>query len=321
MITGSAPRLIERDGRALGSPLRLTFAGCEADADRAWDLVEQVFAGVDAAMSRFRDDSALTRLCRASPNGLEDVPRVLVRALVVADRATRMTNGSFDPRIVSALERIGYTGVPQGPTGTAPGQPRSATGRLVARTGRHGSIALPAPVDLGGIGKGLALRWAAGAIERMFRDDRESVLGYLLDAGGDIVTDGAPSPGEAWAIGVGDPTGGTAPIAVLRQAGRGAVATSSISRLRWEVEGRTVHHLIDPKTGEPGGAGLVAVTVAAPDPAWAEVWSKAMFLEGSRAIADTARRRDLAAWWSTTDGRFEMTPAARQRTTWVASEA
>jgi len=32
-------------------------------------------------------------------------------------------------------------------------------------------------------------------------------------------------------------------------------------------DGRRVHHLLDPRTGEPGGDGLVAVTVAAPDPA------------------------------------------------------
>ncbi len=32
---------------------------------------------------------------------------------------------------------------------------------------------------------------------------------------------------------------------------------------RWRApDGRLVHHLIDPSTGEPGGAGLLAVTVA-----------------------------------------------------------
>ena len=40
-----------------------------------------------------------------------------------------------------------------------------------------------------------------------------------------------------------------------------------------------------PATGDPGGAGLRAVTVAGSDPAWAEVWSKALFLEGRRGIA------------------------------------
>ena len=56
------------------------------------------------------------------------------------------------------------------------------------------------------------------------------------------------------------------------------------------------------------------------DPAWAEVWSKALFLEGAEAIAGVARRRGLAAWWISDGGDVSMTPAARQRTTWVRGE-
>jgi thiamine biosynthesis lipoprotein ApbE len=66
---------------------------------------------------------------------------------------------------------------------------------------------------------------------------------------------------------------------------------------------------------------MLAVTVAGPDPAWVEVWSKALFLEGSRRIAAFARARGLAAWWVTTDGALEMTAGARVMTTWVAGEA
>ena len=115
--------------------------------------------------------------------------------------------------------------------------------------------------------------------------------------------------------------GGTSPVAVVALHDGGAVATSSVRRLRWERDGRVVHHLIDPRTGEPGGDGLLAVTVAGPDPAWAEVWSKALFLEGRRGIGALARARGLAAWWVAPDGTLEMTPAGRVRTAWVAAEA
>ena len=81
-----------------------------------------------------------------------------------------------------------------------------------------------------------------------------------------------------------------------------------------------VHHLIDPRTGEPGGDGLRAVTVTADDPAWAEVWSKALFVEGQRDIGRLARARGLAAWWVGADGVLDMTPAARVRTMWTRQE-
>ena len=89
-------------------------------------------------------------------------------------------------------------------------------------------------------------------------------------------------------------------------------------RRRWtSPDGEAVHHLIDPSTGRPGGDGLLAVTVAGPDPAWAEVWSKALFLVGPSGIADAARARGLAAWWVAVDGTLEMTPAARPMTVWT----
>jgi thiamine biosynthesis lipoprotein len=95
------------------------------------------------------------------------------------------------------------------------------------------------------------------------------------------------------------------------------MCTSSIRLGRWQdAGGRQVHHLIDPATGEPGGGGLVSVTVAGPDPAWSEIWSKALFIAGARAIAAEARGRGLAAWWIDEDGLVSMTPAARASTIW-----
>jgi thiamine biosynthesis lipoprotein len=293
-------------------------------ADAAWGAVIEVFAEVDQAMSRFREDSELVALCARAPRPLEDVSRMLVRALSIADRAVRMTGGRFDPRIIDSLERIGYAGVPhQVPEPreaslSSPGAvPAARSSRVLVREGRRGPVALPVPVDLGGIGKGLAVRWAA---RRVLEISGRGAVGFLLEAGGDLVASGTAPQGGPWIVGIEDPGGGPDPLAVLKVERWGAVATSSIRRLRWVRDGRVVHHLIDPRTGEPGGEGLRAVTVCGPDPAWAEVWSKTLFLEGAAGIADAARRRGLAAWWATDDGRLEMTAAARLRTIWVAGE-
>ena len=79
-------------------------------------------------------------------------------------------------------------------------------------------------------------------------------------------------------------------IAIIAVDG-GAVCTSSIAVHAWTAaNGRPVHHLVDPRTGEPGGAGLVSVTVAGPDPAWAEVWSKTLFLAGAAGIGPKRSR-------------------------------
>ena len=107
------------------------------------------------------------------------------------------------------------------------------------------------------------------------------------------------------------------PIAVV-ELRIGAIATSSVAVRRWRApDGAEVHHLIDPVSRVPARTGLIAVTVAADDPAWAEVWTKALFLAGREGIRDEARGRGLAAWWIDVDGRLGMTPAARAQTSWV----
>ncbi|MGZ9161189.1 MAG: FAD:protein FMN transferase [Candidatus Limnocylindrales bacterium] len=298
----------------MASPLRLTTAGGGA-AEAAWAQTLDEFAASDAALSRFRDDAELTRLNRTAGSGHEvAVGRRLERAVVAADRARRLTDGRFDPRVLVDLERLGDRGAPlDGPAGDDADRTSWPDDPIVRRRVR-GQLRLDRPLDLGGIGKGLALRWAAERIERA------GVLDFLLDAGGDLVVRGRPPEGGRWQVGIEDPAGGPGPLAVITPVD-GAVATSSTRRRRWERNGQTVHHLLDPSTGEPAGNGLLAVTVAGPDPAWAEVWAKALFLAGRRCIAREARRRGLAAWWVASDGTLEMTPAGRSLTIWVAAEA
>lgn len=315
-------------GRALGSPLRLTLTDVEVGLpDVAWAVVVDEFAAVDAALSNFRDDSALTVLNRrVGGGGLVPIDRRLYAALALADRARRETDGRFDPRVALALQDLGRVGPV--PVASHPGR-RDGADCWLRRDPRSRAAATSEPVDLGGIGKGLALRWAWTRLTRILPDRQ---VGALLDCGGDLVGRGPGPDGEDWLIAIEDPSAGPyanpadrvpagssdgpAPLAVVGLRG-GAICTSSTRLAHWlDPAGRPVHHLIDPRTGRPGGDGLLAVTVAAPDPAWAEIRTKELFLAGSEAIAGIARRRDLAAWWVTADGTLEMTPRARQATRW-----
>ncbi len=300
----------------MASPLRLTIAEPRPAGPRRIQMLEGVWAAVraefeaaEAEMSRFRAWSDLTRLNATAGRGeAVPIPWRLELALVAADRARRVTAGRFDPRVLRDLERLGYAGAP---LEAMPGQP-SGRSRIVCLV-RRGEVEIDEPIDLGGIGKGLALRWAASIVERNGLDR------FLLEAGGDLVGRGAGPDGGPWLVGIEDPAGGPDALAAIA-VGQGAVATSSVRLRSWVQDGRPVHHLLDPRTGEPANGGLLAVTVHGPDPAWAEVWSKSLFIEGRVGIVATARGRGLAAWWITEDGALEMTPAARERTAWVAAE-
>jgi len=344
--TEAAPSLARFERRAMGSPLRLTVVGIpEPRASAAWEAVSAAFEELEQALSRFRPTSDLVILNRrAGDPGCSPVRARLYEAVATAERAWRRTSGAFDPRVLGDLELLGYRGADSQAEGGLPGRAPAeratafADGRWLRREPQQRALAIAAPIDLGGIGKGLALRWGfetlLAALPEIASDahtvgnavaadgaaDAPPHAGALLEAGGDLVARGAaPQPGP-WLVGIEMP-GADDEIAVLAVDG-GAVCTSSIAVHAWTAaDGRAVHHLVDPRTGEPGGAGLLAVTVAGPDPAWAEVWSKTLFLAGADGIGTRARALGLAAWWIRDDGRLEMTPAARPRTAWLAGEA
>ncbi|MHB1614615.1 MAG: FAD:protein FMN transferase, partial [Actinomycetes bacterium] len=283
-----------------------------------------VFARVETACTRFDPTSPLMQ-ANARPRSWHPVPDECAQAIAAAAHAYRATGGLFDPRILRRLETLGYdrslpfrdgmpvlpgtgtgTGDRSSPVARRPFAPRwrtDADGRTWVRIGAH-------PIDLGGIGKGLAVRWAAEELTGIGR-------GALVEAGGDIYAAGAGPDGTGWMVGVEDPRGGALPVAVLRLVDR-AVTTSSIAVRRWSVAGRAAHHLIDPRTGQPGGQGLLAVTVAETDPATSEVWSKSLFLAGRRGIRSLAASTGLAALWVDTAGVLGTSPAMRELLAWQA---
>ncbi len=310
-------------GRAMGSPLGLTVRG-EADitaVEEAWAAVMVEFEAAEQAMSRFRATSDVTR-ANLAPGFVTVDPR-LRRALVAADRARRMTGGAFDGRILSALEALEALGS-LGSRAVDVGRPEAIPGpEPTVRVRRDGAIRIAVPIDLGGIGKGLALRWAGDRIDAVL----PAGIGWLLDAGGDIRLRGPGPTDGLWVVAIEPPSASpgraseAGPLAMVALSD-GAISTSSVRINSWlGRDGTPVHHLVDPATGRPGGGGLRSVTVALADPAWAEVRTKQLFLAGPRGIATLARRLDLAAWWVGHDDVLEMTPAARQSTLWVAAEA
>ena len=263
------------------------------------DRVVAVFREVETQCTRFDPTSALMQANAAGADWCV-VPLRCYAAIRAAAAAYRLTGGRFDPRVLRALESIGYdrswplvaapqsVGAPR-PSVPVPGEWRVEfdDDRLAVRIGEL-------PIDLGGIGKGLALRWAAAETVAQCPD-------FLIEAGGDCYLAGDGPTGDGWQVAVEDPRGTRTPVAVFTLRDQ-ACATSSTQVRHWTSGGRHVHHLIDPATGAPADSGLLSVTVVEPDPAIAEVWSKVLFLGGRQQIAATADRLALAALWVADDG-------------------
>src|SRR5439155_11788008 len=139
---------------------------------------------------------------------------------------------------------------------------RPATSRLPAEVG----------LELGGIGKG----WAVDRVA--------SILGSvsLTNCGGDVLASGCPPDDDGWHVGVSDPFRPAEDLMVLTVIDAG-IATSSSLKRRWKIGDAYVHHLIDPRTGEPSQSDAVQVTVVAPTATLADFYAKVALLLGAES--------------------------------------
>ena len=306
--------MLSRTFRSMASEVELRVLDPYPHAAASLERAEKAVREVARHCTRFDPTSALSR-ANAAPDSWHLVPDVLADAVLEAERAHRETEGRFDPRILDTLLAWGYDrslpfadgdvttdGMPDPAPLDEPWQP-------AVRPRRRPALHLGGrAIDLGGIGKGLAVRRAAAELAGVGGS-------WLVDAGGDEYLGGPGPTGSGWRVGVEDPLGGADPVLVLAVRDAGC-ATSSTRLRRWTASGAAVHHLIDPRSGRPGGDGLAAVTVVGPDTAWAEVWSKALFLAGADAIGTEADDRGLAASWVTTGGRIATSEAMDPLVIW-----
>jgi thiamine biosynthesis lipoprotein len=305
--------------RAMATDVHLHVVDPTAAARAALQRAEDVVAAVASTCTRFDPSSALMRV-NAAPRQWHRVPAELYAALREAYDAYRLTGGAFDPRVLETLTSWGYdrslpfrsgaVAVAAGPA-APPRPPGRRTWRPRFDERQHAVRLGPVPVDLGGIGKGLAVRWAARELAGAGRAG-------LVEAGGDLYAAGSGPEGAGWNVAVEDPRGGDEPLAVLTLSDL-ACATSSVRLRHWRVDGQDVHHLIDPRTGRPARSGLLSVTVVAADPALAEVWSKALFLAGRGRVRQVADEQGLAAMLVGSDGSVGLSRAMRPYVSWQVS--
>jgi len=255
----------------------------------------------EARWSRFRPTSELCRVNDAAGAPVVVSPSTFSLIARAVD-AWRDTGGRYDPTVLAALEAAGYdrdfdavarhrddaAGVPA----EVPGCGDVVLDDLVQAVRLPRGVAL----DLGGIGKGAAADEVSG---ELLDAGVPGVTGVLVNLGGDLRARGeAPRP-HGWVVEVDDPldTGATGLLALAE----GAIATSTKLRRAWTRGDRTLHHLIDPRTGEPAESGLASVTIVAGEAWRAEVLAKAVFVAGiddGRALVTRAGATGLVV----TDG-------------------
>lgn len=272
--------------RAMACRFEITLAGEDARhiaaARTALDRVDDI----EAALTVFRESSALVDLNRHAADRPVPVDDRLFHLLALCQRFHLDTGGAFDVTSTPLSRTWGFLRR----EGRLPEEAEIAAARAVVgmqhvvldercRTVRFDRPGVE--VNLGAIGKG----WALDRIADGLRAD--GVGRALLSAGHSSVRALDEPRARPWPIDL-RPVGMPRPIARVNLRD-GALGTSGAGEQCFDVAGRRYGHVIDPRSGWPA-EGVRSVSVITGDAASADALSTAFFVGG----IDLARRYSAA---------------------------
>lgn len=267
--------------RAIGTTNEILVTAPDT-LDDALDIARAHLAALDAACSRFRDDSEISVLAHRARHGdaAYYASPMLVDYLRAARHAAQITDGLVDFTVGRALIASGYDrdidDVRQRMSFAVDNR-SEVPGWQQVEIGPLGRISVPqgTVIDLGATAKA----HAADQIARLLVARLPG--GFLVNLGGDIATSG-PAPRGGWQVGIEGADGAVRQsISITDQ----AVTTSSTQLRSWRTNSGRAHHIIDPRTGETAEAVWAQVTCVATTALEANTASTASLVLGRAAPA------------------------------------
>ncbi len=288
-----SPQIIVRDERVIGTGVAMdtqvviqVMADEEAEIRKAREAIRDAFLEIDRVERLMSAEDPKSQIYDLNSSGTEwvELSSEIIYVLNRAKEYSILTDGHFDIT-VKPLVDFWMTEVKR--SGKLPTADQLAGilgvvdyGGLIidedndrARFTKDGM-----QVTLGGIAKGYAVDRAC----EVLRD--AGIQNALVDIGGDIRAIGP----ESWNIGITDPRTRGRILGVI-ELQNSAIATSGDYE-RYHLIGRErVHHIIDPKTGEPARESI-SVTIIAGDSLSADALSTGVFVIGpehGKALLDS----------------------------------
>lgn len=269
--------------------------------------VENIFRKNEKIFSRFREDSELS-LVNNNLNKEIKVSREMMEVMELCLKFNKISGGYFDPRIINNLEKIGYdkdfksNDLNQSEADIKLEEISGELENDLMLDLKKQTVIAKKRIDTTGIAKGYTVDEAARYLDRL------NYKNYIVDAGGDMNIKGLNNEGQKWRIGIEGMENDKLMLA-LTDCG---VATSGISRKRWKIGEKKVHHLINPKDPENFSHDIKTVTVVADKTVEADGRAKVLVLMGKEKGLEFANQNNIKALFLDYKGNIYLSENIKQ---------
>jgi len=316
------PTRLNDEFLAMGTTVSIAIGGdAPKDAQQALDAAKDELKRIGREWYAWGLDGELVQVNKAIAAGnTSTVSPELAELLTRSATYFKSSEGAFDPAVGGLVRLWGFDAAQRSmkpaPTikqldGWQRDHPTFAD--VTVEGLRVSSRRRDLVLDLGAVGKGFAVDLAVAMLQA------RGIRHALVNAGGNLraISDGAAKP---WRIAIRDSRAVRAQ-AWLELRGDESVSTSGDYERFALVNGKRIHHLLDPRTGRDAEQ-TIAVTVVAADATLADAASTAIFVAGKerwRAVAQTLGVDQVLR--IDANGSVEVTAKLGERLQFKSSEA
>ena len=295
-----------------------------SDAEAQKAAIDETLERINDEMSTYRPQSEITRFNESKSTSPVHVSHELAVVVAKAIDVGHDTDGAFDITIDPLIDLWGFDRAGRRTDPPSADEIEAARAHvglaLIEADVEHDTITkhdAETRINLGGIAAGYAVDVVARELEqRGFHD-------AMVEITGELVARGTNAHGAPWEIGITTPdpramndARDVVETVPLQDA---ALTTSGSYHNFFEYRGKRYSHILDPKSGAPVDADLVAVTVRASDALTADGYDTPFIIVGEeRARAIVAKHAGMAAMFihAKADGTWRITttpgfPSAR----------
>lgn len=285
------------EGMVFGTVYSVTY---QYDRDLKKEI-EAELQKVDQSLSMFYKESIIARINRGEDVEVNDM---FTDVFMLAQTISQETEGAFDITVAPLVNAwgFGFKGKGPQPTQAEVDSMKQYIGyQMVALKGKKVIKQKPQiTLDCSAIAKG----YGSDVVARYLRS--LDIKNFMVEIGGEVVTQGNNPKRVPWKIGVTKPSDDSLSTdneleTVLNVTDK-AMATSGNYRNFYYKGGKKYAHTIDPKTGFPVQHSLLSATVLAKDCATADGYATAFMVLGiDRAKAVLERHKELMAYFIYSD--------------------
>lgn len=298
---------VESRFKALGTDIFLVII-CEREeekiqAQKDLKAVCEIYEKHEKIFSRFDAKSELSFLNNNLGN-FQEASAEMVKVSQLALKYNLEMEGLFDPRVIEALENIGYQKDFKENNFQGNGElEKRNLGKLTEDLKiEKNKLFFGRRMDFSGIAKG----YITDKVSAFLRSKGKK--NFLVDSGGDIFAQGLDEKKEKWKIALEN----IAEEKMLLEISNAGVATSGITRRKWKVGEKKFHHLINPKNPGNFAFDLQSVTVVAKNTTEADVFAKILFLQGKEKGLEFSRKENIKSLFLDYKGSLYLSEKAKK---------